>query len=301
MKRILFIVLSIFLISSCQKHNEPVKTMFSGNINPGVERVKSFIIEPENPTINSTLTVSVPKSIHLASIVWYINNQQSTVADSLNGGFKKGDFITAVVSYSNSKNKQAVVITPLITIHDTPPVITSLILNPLYPTIASTIHASAKAFDADGDPVSFTYQWYVNGNLVNDQTGDSFSCGSYRHGDMVYVVVTPSDGEKTGVSVTSSFISIQDTPPIIVSSPPTSITGSEFSYRVEALDIDNDPLSYKLELAPKGMTINSDGMITWNTQDVTPPFNVTIKVVVDDGFGGKAYQTFNLKIQKKTL
>jgi hypothetical protein len=301
MKRISFIVLSVFLISSCQKRNEPVKTMFSGNVNPNVESVKSFIIGPENPTINSPLTVSVPKNINVGSIVWYINNQQSMVANSLHGDFKKGDNITAVVNYSNSKSKQAVVTTPAVTINDTPPGVTSIILNPLYPTIASTIHAAVQTFDADGDSVSLTYQWYVNGNPVSDQTGDSFSCGSYKHGDMVYVMVTPSDGEETGVGVTSAYISIQDTPPIIVSVPPTSITGSTFSYKVEALDIDNDPLSYKLESAPKGMTINNNGVITWNTQDVTPPFNAPVKVVVDDGFGGKAYQTFNFKIEKKTL
>ncbi len=298
MKRIPFLVLSVFLISSCQKRNEPVKTMFSGNVNPNVESVKSFIIGPENPTINSTLTVSVPKNINVGSIVWYINNQQSMVANSLHGDFKKGDNITAVVNY---KSKQAVVTTPAVTINDTPPEVTSIILNPLYPTIASTIHAAVQTFDADGDSVSLKYQWYVNGNPVSDQTGDSLSCGSYKHGDMVYVMVTPSDEEKTGVSVTSAYISIQDTPPVIVSVPPTSITGSTFSYKVEALDIDNDQLSYKLESAPQGMTINSDGVITWNTQDVTLPFHATIKVVVDDGFGGRAYQTFNVNIEKKTL
>ena len=299
MKKISFIFLSIFLITGCQKRNEQVKTMFSGNVNPHTVRVQSVAIQPENPTVNSTLTVSMPGNMHSTNITWYINNQNTVSADTLQGDFKKGDTITAVVSYSNAKGTQELTVSPAITIQDAPPVVTSINLTPLDPTIASTMHVSVQASDADGDPVSLTYQWYVNGNPVSDQTGDSFSCGSYKHGDMVYVMVTPSDGEKNGVSVASAYVSIQDTAPVILSKPPDVMTGSVFTYNVKASDIDNDPLSYKLESAPPGMTISKDGAISWDTAGVASATAVDVKVVVDDGFGGKAYQTFSLHIEKK--
>ena len=299
MKNISFIFLSIFLIAGCQKRNEQVRTMFSGNVNPQVERVQSVEIQPENPTVKSTLTVSMPANMHSTNIAWYINNQNTVSADTLQGEFKKGDTITAVVSYSNAKGTQALAVSPAITIQDAPPVVTSINLTPLDPTIASTMKVSVQASDADGDPVSLAYQWFVNGNPVSDQTGDSFSCGSYKHGDMVYVQVTPSDGEKNGVSVASAYISIQDTAPVILSKPPGVMTGSIFTYNVKASDIDNDPLSYKLESAPRGMTISKNGMISWDTAGITSATAVTVKVVVDDGFGGKAYQTFSLHIEKK--
>jgi hypothetical protein len=298
MKRFSFIVLSVFLISGCEKRSEPVKTMFSGNINPHAVSVQSVSIQPENPTVNTTLTVSVPQHLNTGSVTWYINNQRSMVANSLHGDFKKGDSITAVVNYADRNGKQEAVTSPNITIQDTPPVISSIILTPLYPTIASTIHAEVQASDADGDQVSLEYQWYVNGNPVQDQTGDSFSCSSYKHGDTIYVLVTPPDDEKKGVSTASASLSLQDTAPVILSKPPDAITGSIYSYKVEASDIDNDPLSYKLESAPPGMTISKEGVISWDTAGIALPLTATAKVVIDDGFGGKAYQSFRLQIEK---
>ena len=300
MKKISFIFLSVFFIAGCQKRSEPVRTMFSGNVNPQAAGVRSSVaIEPENPTLNSTLSLAVPGNINAKNIEWYRNNQETASADMLQGDFKKGDTITAVVSYVDAKGAQALAVSPAITIQDAPPVVTSVSLTPLDPTIASTMQVSVQASDADGDPVSLTYQWYVNGNSVSDQTGDSFSCASYKHGDMVYVIVTPSDGEKNGVSIASASIAIQDTAPVILSKPPNTMTGSLFTYPVEASDIDNDPLSYKLESAPPGMTINKSGVISWNTAGITSAMDVTVKVIVDDGFGGKANQTFSLRIEKK--
>ena len=299
MKKSTFIFISIFLIAGCQKRNEQVRTMFSDNVNPQAVRVQSIAIQPENPTVNSTLSVSMPENIHTMTVEWYINNQETASAATLQGDFKKGDTITAVVSYADTNGRQELAVSPAITIQDAPPVITAVTLTPLDPTIASTMHVSVQASDADGDPVSLTYQWYVNGNPVVDQTGDSFSCGSYKHGDMIYVMVTPSDGEKNGVSVASASISIQDTAPVILSKPPDTVTGSLFSYNVQASDIDNDALSYRLESAPPGMTISKNGAISWDTAGITSTTAVDVKVVVDDGFGGKAYQTFSLRIEKK--
>jgi len=301
MKRFFLFMLSLLIITGCQKNNkQPMKTPFSTNINPPpLQTAGYFTIQPPSPTTESILTVALPNNINLKSIVWYIDNQESVVSNSLSKDFKKGDNITAVVNYLNRENKQVSTTTPQITIQDAPPVITSLTLEPLYPTVASTIHASVQTYDADGDPVSLTYQWYVNNKPVSDQTGDSFSCEAYKHGDLIYAVVTPFDGEKNGNSVTSSYISIQDTPPVIVSTPPTSITGSTFLYKVEAVDLDKDPLTYKLESAPEGMKIDNNGIISWNIKDVALPVTVTVKVVVDDGYGGKAYQTFTLKLEKQ--
>ena len=170
MKKISFVFISIFLMAGCQKRNEQVRTMFSGNVNPRVVSVQSVAIQPVNPTVNSTLTVSTPGNMHSTNIAWYINNQNTMSADTLQGDFKKGDTITAVVSYSNAKGAQDLAVSPAITIQDAAPVVASINLTPLDPTIASTIQVSVQASDADGDPVSLTYQWYVNGNPVSDQT-----------------------------------------------------------------------------------------------------------------------------------
>ncbi len=290
----------LMLVAGCQKKQEPVRTMFSGNVGLALTVNQSIKIQPDNPKTGDVLTVATPGNISAKSITWYVNNRQHAMTNSLQSGFQKGDSITAVVSYTENKGEQKELVTPAVLIHDAPPIITSINIQPMYPTIASTMQVTVQASDADGDPVAFDYKWYVNNAPVEDQTGDSFSCGSYKHGDVVHVDITPSDGEQNGLSATSSYISIQDTPPVITSKPPVSITGSTFLYKVEAVDIDNDHLTYKLESAPQGMTINHDGVISWDPKDAELPLETTVKVVVDDGYGGKAYQTFNLNLGTKT-
>ncbi len=233
MKWFMFVFSMLIFMGGCQKKQEPVKTMFSGNVGPNLPKVK------------------LPS--------------------------------------------------PAEVLKNAPPVIVSLDIEPKYPTIASTMHVSAQASDPEGDVVAFSYKWYVNNAEINDQTGDTLSCSSYKHNDVIHVVVTPSDGKLSGTSVVSSYIFIQNTPPVIESSPPSTIAGNRYSYQVKAVDIDNDPLTYKLESAPEGMVISNDGLITWEAGNIKLPVHTTIRIVVDDGNGGKSYQTYTISLEKKKL
>lgn len=302
MKRLLLIVFgALLLVAGCQKKAEPVKTMFSGNVGPARPEQKSIRIRPGNPGAGDVLTVKVPGNISAKSITWYIDNQQAAVTPTLHSGFKKGDSITAVVTAGTAGNKQRELTSPAVVIQDTPPVIGSISLQPLYPTVASIMQVTVRASDADGDPVSLSYAWYVNNVSVADQTGDLFSCSSYKHGDVIHVVVTPSDGEQNGSPVTSSFISLQDTPPVIISQPPVAVTGTTYTYKVEARDIDNDPLTYTLKSAPSGMTIDNDGTITWELPAAAQAVQTNVKIVVKDGHGGEATQSFPVTFGRKKL
>ena len=83
--------------------------------------------------------------------------------------------------------------------------------------------------------------------------------------------------------------------PIITSTPITTATeGVLYTYDVNAIDADNDTLTYSLLINPAGMSINSlTGLISW-----TPTFsqsglhNVTVQV--SDGNGGTATQSWFL-------
>jgi hypothetical protein len=80
-------------------------------------------------------------------------------------------------------------------------------------------------------------------------------------------------------------------PPIIVSIPPANATaGTEFVYRPSAVDGDTDMVHFGLVQMPAGMTISSDGTITWMP---TRSGLYAVTVVVDDG-RARAYQNFTL-------
>ncbi len=299
MKWIYTMALLLLVLAGCQsrKKQEPVEALLSGKVGPSLPVNQSIKIHPISPTANSTLTIA-SSSVKIKNVVWYIDGRQSAVGKVLRGVFRKGDSITASVSYTSDGGGSGKLALSKVIVKDSPPVITSLTVNPLYPTVASTMRVTAHASDADGDNIVLKYQWYVNGNIVKNQTGNSFSCSSYKHGDMIHIAVTPFDGEKDGMS-RSNYISIQNTPPVIISKPPSAMTTPIFSYKVKAVDIDNDSLTYKLKSSPKGMTISEDGLISWKPEANKSLVKAAVRIVVNDGHGGKAYQTFNINFKKK--
>jgi RHS repeat-associated protein len=85
--------------------------------------------------------------------------------------------------------------------------------------------------------------------------------------------------------------------PIIDSKPIVEIIGGQqYRYDVNATDSNGDTLTYKLLVAPTGMTIDDNtGLITWNTT-TSNKGNQSIIVEVSDSRGGLETQRFNLSI-----
>jgi RHS repeat-associated protein len=83
--------------------------------------------------------------------------------------------------------------------------------------------------------------------------------------------------------------------PVIISTPGTTAPlGGQYSYDVDATDVDGDPLLYALSTAPAGMTIDpSTGLIEWTAQ---PEGIYPVAVEVADGQGGAASQSWDLEV-----
>jgi hypothetical protein len=84
--------------------------------------------------------------------------------------------------------------------------------------------------------------------------------------------------------------------PTISSAPRTSVAlGQTYRYAVQAGDPDSDPLTFSLTTAPAGMTIDTNGLITWTP--TTAQFGANSVVVhVDDGNGGTVDQSFTVNV-----
>jgi hypothetical protein len=133
---------------------------------------------------------------------------QWTVEVTPDDGDDEGELVTAVVNIENSL-----------------PLMTSLSIAPDPAAEADTITATVEAEDADGDEVTFTYAWSVDGVVVQDG-GDATLTGSLfdKHQE-VFVTVTPNDGWVDGQPLDSNAITISNTAPSIsgVSLDPTTI------------------------------------------------------------------------------
>lgn len=154
------------------------------------------------------------------------------------------------------------------------------------------------AQDADDDrlqyqlisgPVGMTFDAYTH---TLSWLPDYNSAGEYT------VNVSVSDGQE---QVDKSFtVWVQDTnrkPTINSVAPLTLNEGGSYEYQLLASDSDNDALIYTLQLSPEGMVINEKtGLITWQS-GYDDAGQQGIEVMVDDGKGGIAVQTYSLIVK----
>ncbi len=143
--------------------------------------------------------------------------------------------------------------------------------------------------DGDGDPLTFQWNLTVpagSAAALSDSTSPTPSFTADIAGSYLATLVVNDgidDSALDGTTVTAIFSG--NNPPEITSSANTSgSVGEAYAYNVTATDPDlGDVLTYSLQLAPAGMSMNSvTGMISW-TPGVAGPADVD--VLVTDSVG----------------
>ncbi|WP_417532048.1 putative Ig domain-containing protein [Marinobacter lipolyticus] len=157
--------------------------------------------------------------------------------------------------------------------------------------VGSPYGYSIAATDSDGDAFTFSLDQSPNGMTL---TGShvSWTPADTQAGSVHDVVIRVTDAR--GAASTQSFGIAVNAPAESnevpeISSIPTSpaFVGEEYQYDVIARDADGDALTYTLEAAPSGMTLNSTGQVRWTpTSDQVAAHAVRIRVS-----DGKAYAT----------
>ena len=160
---------------------------------------------------------------------------------------------------------------------------------PLYVGVTNISDPLVELMDADGmneAGVSF-YDFsscVTNGQLEPGETSDSRTIRFHNPGRVQF------DYEL-------EFYTTLNRAPEITSLPEVeALAGQLYEYDVDAIDRDDDTLTYSLLLAPQGVTIDSaTGVISWEpeTSDIG---NYDIAIQVEDGRGGSAEQRIVLSV-----
>ncbi|MFL6005040.1 MAG: LamG-like jellyroll fold domain-containing protein [Gaiellaceae bacterium] len=154
---------------------------------------------------------------------------------------------------------------------NTPPTAT-VSLSSNAPRTNDTLTATATKADADGQPVSLTFVWKVNGVATRSFTSasaltDTFSlgvAGNGDKGDLVSVEVTPNDGVVDGTTAAAQA-TVANTGPAFSQNlqDRTDDEGAAVSLAAPATDADTDPISYAATGLPAGLSIDaSTGLIS---------------------------------------
>ena len=126
------------------------------------------------------------------------------------------------------------------------PVITLAEILPMHPRAGSRINLRIRAFDDDGDRISYAVNWFRNDRIIGSSL--EFYLSDVEKGDRIYADVTPSDGKQFGTTVRTTTVIVANSPPKIigVKLEPEAIISStgEIHIIAEAVDPDADSMSY---------------------------------------------------------
>ena len=177
------------------------------------------------------------------------------------------------------------------------------------PATNDTLTATASTDDIDGDTVSLTYVWKVNGTTVRttgptaDLTDalDLSDAGNGDNGDTVTVTVTPNDGTVDGDDATDSA-NVGNEAPIMDSvsiSPSTLRTLTVATANATGHDNDGDPITYDYQWTKNGIDIAG---ATGSTLNLALAGNgdrgesIAVRVTATDGSATSAPLTSATKI-----
>jgi hypothetical protein len=160
---------------------------------------------------------------------------------------------------------------------------------PLIVAIANLSDSRIEVVNADGvTPEGLPY--FDFSNLVTEGTLDPGELSNSKS----IAFSNPNEIQFTYDLIVLSDLNIA---PEIISNPVKEIVGGlTYSYDVNAVDENNDVLTYELIIAPQGISINPEtGLLTWETS-IDDIANHQITVQVSDGRGGIDTQTYTLSV-----
>ena len=305
-KRAVFSVLLLLVILTLLACEDRKSTVLSSKPNsPPV--IASAILLPEKAFRGTELTLVVqgsdPDNDPITYKYQWVKNGEEMAGEnkgSLRGDrFQKGDVIQARVTPSDGKTDGSPFLSASVRILDSVPVLQEVRIEPKMPFASDSLKSEVTASDADGDFIYFTFEWAKDGKAIPDEKGQVLERGRFKKGDSITVTVIPDDREARGAPKKSEPVVILNGPPMITSSPPTSVSGTTYRYSVKASDPDQDSVTFTLKSGPKGMAIDKEkGLIQWEIKKESKG-TYPIEIEAEDPEGAKSTQRYTFTLDFK--
>lgn len=199
---------------------------------------------------------------------WTINatTQKITSEPRLEAGIVEGGD-SIVVELEVTDGVQSVSVeSPPVTVQNAPPEVGAIEILPAgVRTLDELQVLVADLTDADGDGVEISYQWFLNGQSLENQTTATLPSGIAKYPDVVSVRLKLSDGMDSATSPEVN-LTLSDTPSLLDrQSIPAALAFAETStFEVRFVDPEGQPVTTSLIEAPNGMSYNADtGLVSW--------------------------------------
>lgn len=194
------------------------------------------------------------------SYAWFLSGTQRATGPAL----QPGSFVAGETFYVEVTPHDGLLAGPTVRsatgiIANTPPVVTNATISPSSPLTGDALVAFATGTDANLHPLTFTYEWTVNGGPATGATGNRLPASSTQRGDVIRVEVVAHDGFDPSTRYTSNPVTIGNTPPELASAllgPAGATVATELSCTPGAwTDEDGDQPGYRYSWTVGGATV----------------------------------------------
>lgn len=250
------------------------------------------ILLPSPLTSADTAQVRVKGCSGKVQTAWSVNG--SPVGDSsatlANANFVRGDEVSVRIDCNGLTGETTAQV-----VNSPPRVIQASFADPSFGS-GQDVEVVPEAFDQDGDDIWFSYQWKVDGEEITVVDGPVLP-GEYVQRDKgIELTIIPSDPFESGPQYRGLVFHPVDSAPKFVTTPPADFRSLEYVYAAKAVDPDGDPLVYRLEEGPSGMTVDPDsGEVSWRLLPGTTG-EYTVIIIAEDPGGAFARQQYTLNL-----
>ena len=163
------------------------------------------------------------------SFLWTVAGSPSVTTQTITGAnFDKGDVVTCTATPWDGQAAGTPMTSTSVLIANTPPSFSSVSISPGSGSEATTFTCTPAGW-SDPDPAdaspAYTWLWTVAGSP--SVTTQSINGASFSRGNTLACTATPTDGAATGSPITSSVVTVDNTPPAITSVSVSPTTGTE--------------------------------------------------------------------------
>lgn len=213
------------------------------------------VIGPADPTAGTEVSATLSDAVDVDGdpvtirYSWLVNGTERSTLEVLAGNrYSRDDALELVATPNDGTEDGDSVRSNVLTAANSLPVVSSVTIGPADPATEDVVTATVVADDADGDRISLSYAWYVDGSVTTETSDSIDGAVDFDKHEEIYVIVTPSDGED-GAAVTSASVTAVNTPP---PSPRLTMSDDEpaadddvtCEIDVQEPDLDGDSLSY---------------------------------------------------------
>ena len=228
---------------------------------PSPPATPSVRIEPAVPLTGDPLRVLIDplpgEQLPDFDILWRHNgtDRSEIIGDTVPAGtVHRGDRWTAVVT-PRLGTRSGPPAEAEVNVANSPPAV-SVTLTPDAPSHSTALEVVSTAMDRDGDVVTLSVQWFLNGTPY-PASGNIIAGESLKGGQQWRVEVTPNDGTDTGASATASTQVVNSAPQLsgLLLTPVVPSKAAPLTATATASDPDGDEITIEYTWRVNGIQV----------------------------------------------